>query len=168
MATNANKVRHTKFLRKFFQEDDESWFMEMAYFLDQMRYRAERRTLTRRPIRTGPLLGHIFIHELIQGHDTRAYENFRMAPQMFFKLRDVLIGKGLLTDTKNVICTEQVAIFLHPIGHGVTNQVLSERFHHSGETISRHFNAVLKAVFSQKRVHQPSRRWSTNPPSCEA
>ncbi|KAK1291738.1 hypothetical protein QJS10_CPB17g00362 [Acorus calamus] len=139
--------------KKFLEDDDDSWFIEMAYFLDHISYREERRTLTRRPIRTGPLSGHGFVHELLQGHETRAYENFRMTPQMFFKLRDTLIGKGLIADTKYVSCTEQLGIFLHGLGHGVSNRVLAERFHHSGETISRHFNAVLKAIVSLRREY---------------
>ncbi|KAK1257137.1 hypothetical protein QJS04_geneDACA022970 [Acorus gramineus] len=125
----------------------------MAYVLDHVRHRVESQSLTRRPMRTGPLSGHIFIHELLQGHEARAYENLRMAPRLFLKLRDVLINKGLMKDTTNLTCTEQLAIFLHALGHGVSNRVLSERFHHSGETISRHFNAVLKAVVSLKREY---------------
>ncbi|KAK1264374.1 hypothetical protein QJS04_geneDACA022443 [Acorus gramineus] len=76
-----------------------------------------------------------------------------MSPPMFLKLRDVLINKGLLKDTTNLTCTEQLAIFLHALGHGVSNRVLSEHFHYSGETISRHFNVVLKAVVSLKREY---------------
>ncbi|KAK1277054.1 hypothetical protein QJS04_geneDACA017808 [Acorus gramineus] len=125
----------------------------MAYVLDHVRYRVESQSLTRRPMRTGPLSGHIFVHELLQGHEARAYENLRMAPRLFLKLRDVLINKGLMKDTTNLTCTEQLAIFLHALGHGVSNRVLSERFHHSGETISRHFNAVLKVVVSLKREY---------------
>ncbi|KAK1258731.1 hypothetical protein QJS04_geneDACA022020 [Acorus gramineus] len=42
--------------------------------------------------------------------------------------------------------TEQLAIFMHAIGHGIPNRVLAERFQHSGETISRHFDHVLRAI----------------------
>ncbi|KAK1275366.1 hypothetical protein QJS04_geneDACA000815 [Acorus gramineus] len=153
MDSSTRKRRRSEFFRQFFEEDEESMFLEMAYVLDHVRYRVESQSLTRRPMRTGPLSGHIFVHELLQGHEARAYENLRMAPRLFLKLRDVLINKGLMKDTTNLTCTEQLAIFLHALGHGVSNRVLSERFHHSGETISRHFNAVLKAVVSLKREY---------------
>ena len=41
---------------------------------------------------------------------------------------------------------EQLVIFLHTIGHNVRNRVLQDRFQHLGETISRHFKRVLKAI----------------------
>ncbi|MQM13204.1 hypothetical protein Taro_046127 [Colocasia esculenta] len=34
------------------------------------------------------------------------------------------------------------------VGHGIGNRMLREWFQHSGETMSRHFNAVLKAILS--------------------
>ncbi|KAK1316889.1 hypothetical protein QJS10_CPA05g01775 [Acorus calamus] len=57
-----------------------------------------------------------------------------------------------MKDTRHVSSTEQLVIFLHAIGHGVPNRVLSERFQHSGETISRHFNAGLRAVVELRRT----------------
>ncbi|KAK1277135.1 hypothetical protein QJS04_geneDACA021127 [Acorus gramineus] len=71
-------------------------FLEMAYVLDQVRYRVECRTLTRWPMIIGPLSGHVFIHELFHEHEVRAYENLLMTPRMFLKLRDVLIDKDLV------------------------------------------------------------------------
>ncbi|GAA0147370.1 hypothetical protein LIER_36504 [Lithospermum erythrorhizon] len=41
---------------------------------------------------------------------------------------------------------EQLAIFLSVVGQNKTNREMQERFQHSGETISRHFNNVLKAM----------------------
>ncbi|XP_068504275.1 uncharacterized protein [Phaseolus vulgaris] len=41
---------------------------------------------------------------------------------------------------------EQVAKFLHIIGHNVKNRSVSFFFHRSEETVSRHFHNVLKAI----------------------
>ncbi|CAI0401887.1 unnamed protein product [Linum tenue] len=46
---------------------------------------------------------------------------------------------------------EQLAIFLNIIGHNERNRVIQERFQHSGETISRYFNNVLKSIKSLSR-----------------
>ena len=37
-------------------------------------------------------------------------------------------------------------MFLLIVGHDTRNRVVQERFQHSGETVSRHFHRVLKAV----------------------
>jgi hypothetical protein len=43
---------------------------------------------------------------------------------------------------------EKVRIFLYTIALGASNRKVQERFQHSGETISRYFNEVLKSVCS--------------------
>ena len=45
-----------------------------------------------------------------------------------------------------------VALFLHILAHHVKNRVIKFRFLRSGETISRHFNAVLNAVIRLQGV----------------
>ncbi|XP_026442293.1 putative nuclease HARBI1 [Papaver somniferum] len=56
------------------------------------------------------------------------------------------VEKTLLRHSKGVRVEEKVAIFMLAVGHNERNRVLQERFQHSGETISRHFNAVLDAI----------------------
>ncbi|KAL5728327.1 hypothetical protein ACHQM5_001425 [Ranunculus cassubicifolius] len=56
--------------------------------------------------------------------------------------------KKLLVDTRNVKIEEQVAEFLHTVGHNIKNRVINHSFMRSGETISRYFHTVLKAVLS--------------------
>jgi hypothetical protein len=41
---------------------------------------------------------------------------------------------------------EQLVMFLHTVGHNVRNRVIQDRYQHSGESISRHFNKVLDAI----------------------
>jgi hypothetical protein len=57
-----------------------------------------------------------------------------------------LCERNLLQDTERMDVNEKLVIFLHTIGHNLRNRVLQDKFQHSGETISRHFNKVLKAI----------------------
>ena len=59
---------------------------------------------------------------------------------------------GQLQDSRHIIVEEQVAIFLHILAHHVKNYVIKFRFIRSGDTVSRHFNAVLKAVLKPHSV----------------
>ncbi|OAY82550.1 putative nuclease HARBI1, partial [Ananas comosus] len=43
-----------------------------------------------------------------------------------------------------------LGIFLFGVGHGVANRILAETFKHSGETISRHFNNVVRGIVGLK------------------
>ncbi|OAY81027.1 hypothetical protein ACMD2_23063, partial [Ananas comosus] len=73
-----------------------------------------------------------------------------MSTTNFIALRDVLLARGLIRATRRMTTDEQLAIFLFCVGHGVENRVLAEIFQHSGETISRHFNNVLRALVTLK------------------
>jgi len=53
---------------------------------------------------------------------------------------------GMVKDAFRSIVEEQVAKFLHIIGHNVKNRSVSFFFHQSGEILSRHFHNVLKAI----------------------
>ena len=77
-----------------------------------------------------------------RGHHIRRHELFRMEKHVFLHLVKVLIERNLLEDNRGVTVEEQLAIFLMTIGHNETNRNLQERFQHSGETISRHFNSL--------------------------
>lgn len=92
--------------------------------------------------------GRMFVNEVLNGHNSFCRDMFRMDKRPFRRLCDILRGRRLLRDTLEVRVEEQLAIFLLTIGHNERNRVVQERFHHSGETISRHFNNVLNAVVS--------------------
>lgn len=72
----------------------------------------------------------------------------RMGPEAFMLLCQKLRGTGIVKDTLRSTVEEQVAKFLHIIGHNVRNRTVSFFFHRSGETISRHFHNVLRAIIS--------------------
>ncbi|GAV85037.1 DDE_4 domain-containing protein [Cephalotus follicularis] len=108
-------------------------------------------TITKQPGRSLSPSGCGFMTELRNGNDDVCREMFRMDKLVFYKLCATLRQRGLLRDTAGVMIEEQLAIFLNIVGHNERNRVIQERFQHSGETISRHFNNVLKAIKSLSR-----------------
>jgi len=52
----------------------------------------------------------------------------------------------LLKDTIYVSINEQLAMFLHIIGHKSKNRMMRIEFIRCGETISRYYNKVLGAI----------------------
>ena len=84
--------------------------------------------------------------ELLEGHPVRFYELIRLEKHTFYLLRDALCERKLLKDTNRMTVDEQLLMFLHTIGHNVRNRVIQDRYQHSGEPISRHFNKVLDAI----------------------
>ncbi|CAN6714445.1 unnamed protein product [Malus baccata var. baccata] len=92
--------------------------------------------------------GAKFIDEVLNGQNESCLENFRMDKHVFYKLCDILQGKGLLRHTNRIKIEEQLAMFLFIIGHNLRTRAVQELFRYSGETISRHFNNVLNAVMA--------------------
>ncbi|XWS48240.1 hypothetical protein CRYUN_Cryun13aG0057300 [Craigia yunnanensis] len=92
--------------------------------------------------------GTKFVDEVLNGQSERCLENFRMDKPVFYKLCDILQGKGLLRHTNRIKIEEQLAIFLFIIGHNLRTRAVQELFRYSGETISRHFNNVLNAIMA--------------------
>ncbi|XP_039686926.1 protein ALP1-like [Medicago truncatula] len=75
-----------------------------------------------------------------------------MSPKAFVNLCTLLRDHGGLTHTRRASIEEQVAKFLHTVGHNVRNRVLSFFFRRSGETISRHFHRVLDALIELEEI----------------
>ncbi|XP_056173704.1 uncharacterized protein LOC130139873 isoform X2 [Syzygium oleosum] len=97
-------------------------------------------------IRDNVLTGPQWVSELLHGHSDRVYEAFRMEGHVFLNLCGLLKSRGWLADSRYVRVDEQVAMFLLMICHKNSNRALCERFQRSGETVSKYFAAVLKAV----------------------
>ncbi|KAL3528184.1 hypothetical protein ACH5RR_012840 [Cinchona calisaya] len=114
-------------------------------------------SITMQPCRSLSPTRSGFMTEVLNGDDDLCREMFRMDKHIFNKLCGILRQRGMLRDTAGVMIEEQLAIFLNIVGHNERNRVIQERFQHSGETISRHFNNVLKAIKSLSRYFlQPS------------
>ncbi|OAY68269.1 putative nuclease HARBI1, partial [Ananas comosus] len=131
-------------------EEDDYWDQVFVILYQQDYLTFAANTLHRRPCRTRPFSGHELVTDLLNGHSDRGYQHFRMSTTNFMALRNVLLARGLIRATRRMTADEQLAIFLFCVGHGVGNRVLAETFQHSGETISRHFNNVLRALVMLK------------------
>ncbi|KAJ6349635.1 hypothetical protein OIU77_007088 [Salix suchowensis] len=106
-------------------------------------------SITRQPRHSSLPYGSSFMSEVLDGPDDGCQEMFRMDKHVFHNLCGILRQRGMLRGyLQGVMIEEQLAIFLNIIGHNEHNRVIQERFQHSGETISRHFNNVLKAIKS--------------------
>ncbi|KAL6851471.1 hypothetical protein ACP4OV_020404 [Aristida adscensionis] len=70
----------------------------------------------------------------------------RMRRAPFFQLCDLFRTRGLLRDTIHNTIEEQVAMFLHMVGHNQRFRVVDVTFRRSIETISRYFKEVLYAI----------------------
>ncbi|KAL2319923.1 hypothetical protein Fmac_028892 [Flemingia macrophylla] len=79
-------------------------------------------------------------------HTEQCRDIIRMGPMAFINLCERLRATGLVKDAFRSTVEEQVAKFLHIVGHNVKNRTVSFFFHRSGETVSRHFHNVLNAI----------------------
>ncbi|XLT03427.1 hypothetical protein HN51_052778, partial [Arachis hypogaea] len=81
-----------------------------------------------------------------------------MGPDAFLQLCEKLRATRQVRDTKHVTVEEQVARFLYIIAHNVKTRTVSFFYHRSGETVSRHFHAVLRAIIllEDEFLRQPS------------
>ena len=84
--------------------------------------------------------------EILNGHEARCYDCFRMNKDVFVLFCEELKERGNLKPSRYFTVQEQVAIFLLIISHNQRNRLVAERFQHSGHTISIYFNKVLKAI----------------------
>nr|CAD1839494.1 unnamed protein product [Ananas comosus var. bracteatus] len=131
-------------------DDDDYWDQVYVILFGQDFLTFSNSLLYKRPCRTRPFTGHQMVCDILNGHPDRGYDQFRMTTTSFVALRDVLLARGLIRGTRYMTADEQLAIFLFCVGHGVANRVLAETFQHSGETISRHFNNVLRGIVMLK------------------
>jgi hypothetical protein len=60
----------------------------------------------------------------------------RVTRASFFHFCDLIRECGLLENSIHMCVEQQVAIFLHTIGHNVRNRLVSTNFTSSGETIA--------------------------------
>jgi hypothetical protein len=69
---------------------------------------------------------------------------FERAP--FFRLCGILRDRNLLENSPHLCVEQQVAMFLHTIGHNLRNRVVATNFGRSFGTISIYFKRVLHAI----------------------
>ena len=96
-----------------------------------------------KPCRTSSRINYLFIQDILNGHERRCYEVFRLQVPVFKILCVDLVQSYGFKPSRHISIEESVAIFLITLAHGCGNRLLQETFSHSGETI--HYK-VLKAV----------------------
>jgi predicted chitinase len=79
-------------------------------------------------------------------NDTECIAMLRMRRVPFFSLCNLLRSRGLVPETVGCLVEEQVAMFLHVVGHNQRFRVAHQSFRRSIETVSRIFHQVLYVV----------------------
>jgi hypothetical protein len=87
-----------------------------------------------------------YLNDKIWRNDVTCVDMLRLNRGSFFRFCKLFRDRGLLEDTIHMCVEQQVAMFLHTIGHNIRNRVIRTNFGRSGETVSRYFNKVLHAV----------------------
>ncbi|RHY90155.1 hypothetical protein DYB26_010271 [Aphanomyces astaci] len=98
------------------------------------------------PKHTSILSGPMWVDEVLTGNPQNVVEMLRMPRVVFQRLAHAIVDIGKLRSTQEVSVNEQLAMFLCFCGHHASSRALQCRFQRSGETITRHLRAVLKAV----------------------
>ena len=113
-----------------------------------------------RPIGYRSAQCHLVREELLMQLSTNGYLSkvIRMGPETFRHLCDLLQTHGGLQPTQRATVQEQVVKFLHILTIPSKNITMSYFYRRSGETVSRHFHRVLRAVIAleDQFLHQPT------------
>jgi hypothetical protein len=91
-------------------------------------------------------------------NDIECVSMLRMRREPFFRLCNLLKDRNLLRDTLHCCVEEQVAMFLHIVGHNQRFRVIHQNWRRSIETVCRHFREVLYAIgeLRQEMIRAPS------------
>ncbi|CAL5325160.1 unnamed protein product [Camellia sinensis] len=106
------------------------------------RFEATRK-ISRNPNPFKQQLDHL--NRLVRDNDIDCHEQLRMNRHTFLRLCGLIRTKGV-SDLKYVVLEEKVAMFLTVLGHHHKNRNVKFNFMRSGQTVSKYFNDVLKAV----------------------
>jgi len=79
-------------------------------------------------------------------NDLECIAMLRMKRVPFFSLCNLLRSRGLVPETVGCPVEEQVAMFIHVVGHNQRFRVVHQSFKRSIETVSRIFHQVLYAI----------------------
>lgn len=87
-----------------------------------------------------------YLDNKIWKDDTVCVNMLRLDRAKFFRFCNLFRDRGLLQDSIHCCVEQQVAMFLNTVGHNLRNRLVGTNFDRSGETVSRYFNKVLRAV----------------------
>ncbi|KAL7163918.1 hypothetical protein ACSBR2_039934 [Camellia fascicularis] len=95
---------------------------------------------------------YALIKRLTTLEDADCRSQLRMSKDAFATLVSMLKRTQFLRDNPQSKVEEQVAKFLHIIGHNLRNRTIKFFYRRSSETVSRHFHQVLKAIISLEDI----------------
>ncbi|KAL8498652.1 hypothetical protein ACS0TY_021842 [Phlomoides rotata] len=86
------------------------------------------------------------MQNLVERSDEECKNMLRMDRVSFVRLCNLLQNIGGLRNSTHVTIQEKVAMFLTILAHHTKNMSVKFQFTRSGQTVSKHFHAVLKSV----------------------
>jgi hypothetical protein len=89
---------------------------------------------------------HGNLNRIYNFNDVECVNMLRMRRTPLFQLREFLKSRNLLRDSIHSSVEEQVAMFLHVVGHNQRFRVIHQSWRRSVETVSRYFKEVLYAI----------------------
>ena len=101
-------------------------FMHLNWFQDKDQ--SDSRFLTS----TLSFIGSLFIRELLNGSSSIHYELMWMKKHGFISLCHMFQEKWWLVDSKHLNVEGKIVTFLMTISHNLRNQLIKNRFQHSG------------------------------------
>ena len=91
---------------------------------------------------------HAMMERLTLMDNEDCYNQLCMGNDAFARPVNILRGISRLRNSAHSNVKEQVAKFLHIVGHNLRNRTMKFYFKRSSETVSRHFHQVLRAIIS--------------------
>jgi hypothetical protein len=95
--------------------------------------------ITYAPIDERDRIRLVYLNSKIWRDDVTCVNMLRLTRASFFRFCELFRNRCLLEDTIHMCVEQQVAMFLHTIGHNVRNRVIATNFGRSSETVSRYF-----------------------------
>jgi hypothetical protein len=124
---------------------------------------SEDRNIPRQPSTYRRLHRNANIQQFLYGSADSCIAYVRMGPHAFLNLAQMLRDNHTLRDSVHVTVEEQLAYFLHIVGHGERNRVVRTFFYRSTRTVSTYVKRVLRAIHTLKNVYIKSPSTSIHP-----
>jgi hypothetical protein len=83
---------------------------------------------------------------IYNSNDVECVNMIRMRRAPFFQLCNLLRSRNLLRDSIHTSIEEQVAMFLHVVGHNQRFRVIHQNWRRSVEIVSRYFKEVMYVI----------------------
>uniref|UniRef100_A0A8R7PAM6 DUF8040 domain-containing protein n=1 Tax=Triticum urartu TaxID=4572 RepID=A0A8R7PAM6_TRIUA len=108
--------------------------------------RKRRPRITYGPMHERDRIRYDFLNQKIWQSDVLCKNMLRFERAAFFRLCGILRDRNLLEDSPHLSVEQQLAMFLHTIGHNLRNRVVSANFGRSYGTTSIYFRKALHAI----------------------